>query len=157
MEEKLVGRFLDRAIGEGRVVQYLLRCVGLARNDEACEPDRESHQVDSFQRVSELGERLVGGGRGEGEKDAGGAGDLAAVGPGEGPSEASGAEEEEGDDENGGEEKRGERDDDWGNEKGEVEFLGRHFYGRREMGRAQKTILVRNEAEEEEMDERRRL
>lgn len=141
MKQQLVGRFLDRAVGEGRAVEDLFGGLGLASDDKASEADGEGHQAGSFEGVGEAGEGLVGGGGGEGEEDAGGAGDWPAVGPGEGPRDAARGEEEEGGKEEGDEEERGERDG--GDEEGEVEVVGRHFGGWRKMGKRQKTILAR--------------
>ncbi|ONK60654.1 uncharacterized protein A4U43_C08F21100 [Asparagus officinalis] len=116
VEEKLVGRLLDRAIGEGGAVAVSsFRCVGLARNDEASEPDGEAMQAAGFRERASLararwgeGRRRRGGRRGAGDLAAGAA-ERDQAGPGE--------RKRKGDDENGGEEKRGERDDDWGSEK----------------------------------------
>lgn len=106
VEEELVGRLLDWTVGEGGAVEDLLGGFGLARDDETGETDRESHQVESFQGLCEAREGLVGGGGGEGEEDAAGAGNRAAVGPREGPGHTTRGEKEEADDEQRNEEQR---------------------------------------------------
>ncbi|PON83020.1 hypothetical protein TorRG33x02_212260 [Trema orientale] len=59
VEEELVGRLLDGSIREIGAVEKLLRRLGVARDDETGQPDRECHQWSRSKALGELGEEPV--------------------------------------------------------------------------------------------------